>query len=363
MIYTINANGYLLYSIAKAAFGMSDEDVYEMINEEFAVMIKSLEKKGVKYSNLKRALVPNQDKNNKEVCLVFDISLIPSSFYGYEIFEKILPLLDKESTYSILAGDYIDIIRNSQYLCYLLEKEIIKCNASLNYYGGQYYLVYFNSITDSQLKLIINGLRGIDWFYGYIFLNVNSKFKTYISNILIQMCIKNKNTVIVSHLADCSDSDNINIMGYPYEENGFNLISINQDSFNSFLTYKIESILPDKEDVSFSFNALFPRFDCVEKLKLTLSDGKWEYLNDDEKGKGGILKSLEFESISKEEFSDIIYRKICNNYIYNLNINEYGDRLFNVCVELPTKSGNVRRTTVALKYKPACGEIDIVTIT
>ena len=135
------------------------------------------------------------------------------------------------------------------------------------------------------------------------------------------------------------------------------------DSFSTFLSYKIEAIVPDKDDVSFSFNTLFPKFDSMEKLKLNLSDEKWGYLNGDFKGKGGILKSFEFDNISKESFCNTVFKLICNNYIYNLKANEYGDLIFNVCIELPTKNSNVRRTTVALKYYPKNGQIDIITIT
>ena len=36
---------------------------------------------------------------------------IQDDFYGNEVFYKLLPLMDKERTNSILIGDYIDILR------------------------------------------------------------------------------------------------------------------------------------------------------------------------------------------------------------------------------------------------------------
>ena len=367
MIFTVNTSGYLLYPVAKSAFEMSDEDVYNMINYEFSVMLKRLEEKGVKYDTLKRALIPNQDKDNNEVCLVFDSTLIDSSFYGYTIFNEIIPLIDKKSTYSILAGDYIDIINNvqnsQQYLYDALKEMIIECNNSVYQHSSQYYLIFFNSITDNQLLAITSKLQKFKWFHGYMLLNSNSRFKTYLSCILCHVCIKTKNTVIISHPSDYDDNENINMAGYPFEESGFKLVSINDDSFGTFLSYKIESIVPDKDDISFSFNALFKKFDSTEKLHLNISDDKWGYLNGDSKGKGGIIKSFEFGDISKDDFRNIIFKQICSNYIYNLRTNEHGDHLFNVCIELPTKNGNIRKTTVALKYNPHLGEVSVVTIT
>lgn len=367
MIFTINTNGYVLYPVIKSYFELSDHEVHKMINDEFSVMVDRLDMKGVKYANLKRALIPNQDKDNNEVCLVFDSSLIDSSFYGFEIFSKLLPLLDTDSTYSILAGDYIDTLKDlpdsQQYLFDSLNEVITKCNSSFYQHSSQYYLIYINSITNGQLSSIVNELQNSNWFYGYSLLNANSRFKTYLSYILSHVCIKSRKTVILSHPSDYDDIENVNMLGYPFEENGFKLVSINEESFGPFLSYKIESIVPDKEDVSFSFNALFPRFDSMEKLKLDFPDGKWSYVNGNINGKKGIIKSLAFENISKDEFSEIIFKQICGNYIYNLKINEFGDFLFNVCIELHTRSGNIRKTTVALKYKPECGEISVVTIT
>ena len=55
--------------------------------------------------------------------------------------------------------------------------------------------------------------------------------------------------------------------------------------------------------------------------------------------------------------------KIQRSYIYNLRQNEYGDLLFNVCVELPTIHERIRKTTIALRYHPDTGKMDVVTIT
>lgn len=144
------------------------------------------------------------------------------------------------------------------------------------------------------------------------------------------------------------------------------LSSINDDSYGAFLSYKIESEVPDKDDVSFSFNTLFPKFDSFEKVTLNISDDKWsKYLTkkEKEKGKGQIIELLGYDLDDKERFAREIFKQICFNYIYNLRENKYSDLMFNVCVELPTIHGNIRRTTISLKYHPNTGLVDVVTIT
>lgn len=113
-----------------------------------------------------------------------------------------------------------------------------------------------------------------------------SPFKTYISYILTHSFIKCRNQIIAAHPSDKPDNENINLLGYPFQENNFTFISINEDRFAPFLSYKIEADVPDETDIGFSFNSLFPKFDSISKLKLKIDDKKWkEYLtNKDKKG-------------------------------------------------------------------------------
>ncbi len=368
MIYTFNNKDYLLFPVAKSVFSLSETEIYNTILEEFNNLIQRLENKGISYDDLKGALIPNQDKKKFETCFIFDTSLISSNMYGYFIFEKVIPLLDKKSTYSIMCGDYIDISKNtanSQFVLRNIMNEVLTKYNKTNYrHSNQYYLIYFNRLTVSQRCEIVEGLLQYPWFIGFADLTHTSTFKSYISQILTHTYIKHKDKVIAAHPMDYSDEENINMLGYPFEKNDFKLISINEENFGPFLSYKIETDIPDKTDIGFSFNALFPKFDSIDKLKFLVEDKKWtQYLTDCEKGKGNILKSLGYETHDKEIFIKKIYKQICHSYIYNLDKNDQDVLKFNVCLDLPTINGKYRKTTVALKYEPNTGEISVITIT
>ena len=276
--------------------------------------------------------------------------------------------MDGKSTYSILHGDYIDILDvrkgMQELLKNALEENLHRYNESVFQNSAQYYLIYFNRLTKGQRDRIVEGIKKYPWFIGYIDTTYNSAFKTYIAGILVNLGIKHKKKIIASHPCDCTDYDNVNMLGYPFEQFGFDYISINDMSFSSFLSYKIEKSFTDKEDVGFSFNALFPKFDSMDKIHLEIKNEKWDkYLINKENGKGEILERLGFENVDKQRFADLVYRKICSNYLYNLRKNEYGAYLFNVCVELETIHGNLRKTTIALKYLPDLGVVQVNTIT
>ena len=368
MIYTFDAKGCLFYLIMKSFFGLDDNDVYKSIQEGYKLLQKQLSIKKVSYDSLKGALIPNQDKERFETCFVIDSTQIECVDYGNYVFEKMIPLLDKESTYSILHGDYIDFLikyrSDSQHqLRWEMNHMLTRCHESEYRHSNQYYLVYINRLTEKQRLKIIEGLYPYTWFTGFADVTYSSCFKSYISNILGPVCVKVKNTVILPHPADYPNEENINMRGFPFEANNFKIISINADSYDAFLSYKIESQVPDKEDVGFSFNALFPKFDSLEKVELHISDSRWNQYLIKEKGKGQIIEALGYGSFDKEHFRKEVFKHICANYIYNLKENEYGDLMFNVCIELPTIHNHIRKTTIALKYCPDTGIIELVTVT
>lgn len=368
MIYIFNTKDNIMYPLMKALFGLSDQNVYETILEEFFLMKERLERKGVAYEKLKGALIPNQEKKKFETCIVIDTAQIGSDSYGYFIFDKLIPLLDKDSTYSILCGDYIDLFSNGavgqSQLHSMLKEVLVPCNNTRYQHSTQYFLIYFKRLTGQQRWRIVEGLMQYPWFTGFAGLDDESLFKSYISNVLVHSYIKARDCVIGEHSSDYSDEENINMRGYPFEKNGFSFVSLNENSFVPFLSYKIETMFFDKEDVGYSLNALFPRFQTIDKLQLKLEDKKWtEYLCKAGKGKGEIMQKLGYAVEDKEKFTKMVYDKICSNYIYNLELNQYGDLKFNVCINIPTMNGNLRKTMIALKYFPDSGEISIITVT
>ena len=163
MIYTFNNVGYVLYSVTKASYEMSDIQVYDMVQKEFIKMKKRLKQKGIEYATLKNALVPNTKTSRHEFCLIFDKMLIKSPYYGKVIFEKLLPLLDKKSVYSILVGDYIDVFDrkgdSQSFLHNAMDEVITVYNASDFIDTQQYYLIYFSNIGKTEIDNIVKIMR------------------------------------------------------------------------------------------------------------------------------------------------------------------------------------------------------------
>ena len=176
----------------KSCFALNENDVYKTIQDGFVMLQKQLALKGISYDSLKGALIPNQDKDKYEACFVIDSTQIASSDYGYHVFEKLIPLLDKESTYSILCGDYIDFLykyrSDSQHILHSeMNNVLARCHKSNYKHSGQFYLIYINRLTGSQRLKIVEGLYPYSWFTGFADVTHSSCFKSYISKVDCKM--------------------------------------------------------------------------------------------------------------------------------------------------------------------------------
>jgi hypothetical protein len=140
--------------------------------------------------------------------------------------------------------------------------------------------------------------------------------KTYLSMTLANCCLKSNNTIISGHEPDRDNSENVNMSGYQFEENGYICKSISDDYHGLFLSYKIErQTLPNEKDTNFSINALTDNIHQVSDLNIVVEEPKLVYLL---KEKEANLKRAELLGLTAEELAKFIKSKVEMNYIYNL---------------------------------------------
>lgn len=360
-IHMLNARDNLILTVInKVNNGIN---MFEEINNEFSIFLDILEKKGIEYSKLSRALIPSRDEEKYEYAFVFNSTYFydKTMFYGEKIINKILSVINKESTQSILAGDYIKMQKVKEDILKDLFLEKIEYINKCEYlHNDEYYIVYINNVTKKQLNDMISKLKKESYFVGVMNLKYTSGIKQYLSYILCPVCVKYKNKVIVAHLTDRDDKENYNEQGYAYEENGFNIISINQMYYELFLAYKIANGIKDEEDLKFSYNLLTYITPEYEKIKVIIDDQKLKYLMTK---KTGDMKALGLLNITKEELEQKILINIYNNYIYNIEENEFGDLKFNVLIELFEKDNSKRKNAlISLKYIPEKNELRLITM-
>lgn len=358
MIFTLDARGNVLLPVIVKTFDLNNKEYAKMVSNAFEEFENKLSEKSITYDKLKSALIPVH-KDKYEVAFVFDSTSIDSSWFGYDVFEQILPALNKDSTCSILCGEIIADNLPLDIVYKIMFSDIKQFHATSFRHPTQYFVVYINNLTESHKEAIITKLKRYIPFIGYVDTTFASYFKSLISRSLVHLCIKHKNIIILSHEDDLDDSQNVNNCGYSFEKYGFKYISIKEMYFSLFLSYKIESVMADVEDLNYSMWSIAPNYK-PSTFNVHVDERKIEYLNRD---KSELMKKLGLKSYTAKEIEELIKYQLDKTYFYNLEYLEgYSIPKFNVSLELETTSKEKRKVVVALKYSNQKNAFELITM-
>lgn len=358
-IFTFDGKGNGILPLLKDFYELSIQDIHDEISQMHKEMLIALKENNVEYNDLKSALVPNHKK--EEIGFLFDSSKINETTYGYEILGNIFPLLEKETTQSILIGD---LIGRDKSLIIKIVKHYIKSNKTFDVINSRnIFCVYVNNMTGAMLSKIQEQLNTYKPYLGYIPATYSSPAKAYLSTILCNGCLKNKTNIILGHENDRPDTENVNLGAPAFEENGYQVISIKGKHFDHFLNYKIQSSLPHFHEVEnyFSINLLTHDIVNLDKLNIELDRTKHEeYLL---KVKLDKMKKAELNQLSKVDLSLLIKEKIQLGYIYNLEYQaDYNTYKFNIMIEVKRNNGSQVQLTVVVEYQFEKHNLRIITL-
>jgi len=357
VIYTIDAREHVFLEGMSTHYKWTTTEIYRQINLCAAATIERLKQKRINYANLKNALIPHS--NRKEIAFVFDSTVIDSSWYGYEVAKILIPLLDKNSVNSILVGDYIGDYRHAELYKDLFFK-FIHPRKSITYKAHElFYLVYINNLSDEHFNTLNKGLQEMNSYIGYFDLTYSSPIKTVLSSILVRAILKYKRTIINPTEADIDE----NLTGFPFEDNGYKVVGIDDLSYGMFLSYKIEREVFSgfEADHNFSINALSDDVLDLSSLQLIIKENKLEYLC---REKSGIMEMAGLSTLTTAELSSIIKKKLKDNYPFNLSFNsDHGTMKFNILIEVPRiDRAKPIKLIVALEYAPHTRFLRLITM-
>lgn len=358
IIYTLYARGNVLLPVTVKVFNLNNKQYAKMVLDAHKEAKIKLKEKGINYDDLKSALIPAH-KDKYEIALVFDSTLIDSDWYGYDVFEHILPTLNKESTCSILCGDIIADNLSSDIVYKMMFSDMKQFHPTIFRHPTQYFVVYINNLTARHKDNIVSFLEFYAPFIGYVDTTLNGYFKSLISRTLVHLCIKHKDIIILQHEDDIEDKENINNCGYSFEKYGFKYISIKQMYFGLFLSYKIESLIADTEDLNYSMWAIAPNYEA-DTLNVYVDECKIQYLNT---SKTNLMEKLNLKNYSSNELENLIKNQLDRTYYYNLEyLEQYNTPKFNVSLDLQTVDNKIRKVLVALKYSEQNNRFELITM-
>jgi hypothetical protein len=254
-IFTIDARGNILLEVMQSYFSLNHSQMFREINGAFSNLLDVLKTKQIEYSSLKNALVPRPDRN--EVALVFDTQKIDSNWYGNEVFERLLPALDRSGTHSVLCGDYSGDDHRQDRLRFEVFEHVALARPCRWLHSSQFFIVYINNLSEQMIETLRSAVSAFEGYVGLADCNSPS-FKTYLSMILCNSFLKAGTRIVQGHEDDVGNEENINMNGYSFEKFGYECKSLQSTLYGLFLSYKIErEVFPGFEsDTLFSLNSI-----------------------------------------------------------------------------------------------------------
>jgi len=359
LIFTLNARGHVMLEVMRDHFKLSSQRLRAEIQGMHHSMIEALAAKGIEYTDLRSALVPTADRH--EAGFLFDSTAIESSWYGRAVMRQVLPLLDKRTTQSVLCGD---LLGEDQRLIFEILDESLVLSRSFEFrHGTLLYCVYVNNLSDAALRRLHEQLATFPPYLGYIPATFESRAKTYLSTTLVNTFLKNGQRVIMGHEDDRSNDENVNMAGYPFEEFGYKIFSLQGTYVDGFLSFKIERAVYKgfEVDTEMALNAISDQILPLQDFIVVLDEAKHGYLLTKKLGK---LQKAGIAELDRERIGSLIKSKIAANYIYNLvYLQEHDVMKFNLMIEVDRNDGGHQtRITAAMEYMPEEKALRVITL-
>jgi len=357
-IYTLEARGNVMLDLFTTVFDFTGEQIFNEIHSMMGQLRDLLGKKGITYSDLKRALVP--DPSHFEQLFVFDYTKFPPGNYAINALDHILPHLSRKSTCSILAGDWIH--HNNEVRFSEVYRASFGDNGPTRLVNreGQWdtlFFVYINNLARPSARHIDNALSQHPAFLGSVDLSSPSVLKAVLSTMLRRLFIQHSSYILMSHSGDEDGLLDIDELGIEAERFGYKSRSVPDYFYDLFLSYKIERRrLDEKEtDGQYSLLALSSVPCTFDECKVVLDERKYGYLID---AKEGSMRRTGLLGLTPEEIAQQIRSKLADNYVYNLARAKEDETLkFNILLE-----HNGSRFLCALKFAPHTKELKVLTL-
>lgn len=358
-IHTLEARSNMLLEGTTRHFKLNDPQVFQMIQGLLNPTVEILASKGIVYEELRRVLVPSRDRHDRG--LVFNYNKFDTGDYGRDVVDRLMPLLRRDSSHSLLFGDWLNGERKNMAFGKWLEWSpgalgTVNLDLAHERYSP-YYFAYLNNLTTVDAARIGQGFKAHPAYIGLLDLDFDSPVKTYLSTCLIRDFIKHRKDIIKGHEDDRDPAEDYNLSRFDFDKCGLTVRSLPFMYYGVLLSYKIErEHVPQDGDRRFSLNALTPAPKMIDDFEVLLDEAKWKYLQEE---KGGSLKRAGMAPLDAAGIANRIREKVDDSYIYRLARATNGETLkFNVMIEAIPGI----RTECALQYLPAQNTLRVITL-
>jgi hypothetical protein len=356
VVLTLEARSNILLDVITAHFELTESQVFREITANTSRLRQLLRRKEIEYLDLKRALVPATDRNER--AFFFDWEKFDGGGYGVQVMHCLLSVLDKRSSRSVLAGDWSARLRPSA----ALRESHLSLDAPIGTQRVEalpdtLYIIYLNNLTPSMEQAIDAAFATLPGYVGSADMTYASLFKVLLSTMLVRDFIQHRGVVLMGHEDDRGENEDYSLKMYDFANYNYKVRSVPSWLYGMFLSYKIERPVFDVDlgDSRFSLNAISPTPQPLTDCEVVLEPAKLEYL---QSKKTASLKRANLAELDADAVAEQIRRKLMANYIYCMARSEDHSTLkFNIVLENGTRA----RSMCALEYIPDQRQVRLIT--
>lgn len=361
-IHTLNSRGNVMLPVLRAHFAWTDTQAFREIQHFHRDLLDILRAKRIDYASLRSALTPQPTKH--EAAFLFDEQRCDNTFVpGVECADALFKALGPETTHSILGGELID--DRDEIARPLLARSAILVKDLDFKHPCFCYVLYVNNLSEGSVAAIHSKLRVNKAYVGYVPCTYASLAKTFVSMCLVNLAIKQGDTVILGHEDDRPNTENHNLHLHDYTALGLRLKSLQSMYFGTFLSYKPEQMLLQEsdDDLEIALRSMSEEVAPLADFVVAIGDDKFNrYLRTAKLGK---LRRAGLDLLTKVELEAAIRDRLRMSYLYNMEwVDEDTHRLskFNIMLEFPRQSGPPERMVVVLEYRPVDRVLKLITV-
>ncbi|MFB8190372.1 hypothetical protein ACFC14_13675 [Microbacterium sp. NPDC055988] len=356
-ILTLNQRHSYGLEVDRATFKMNAAQFRRWIREHYDSLVRGLAEYGIDYEQLGPALVPSTKRH--EMALLFNVDALGDWWYSHAVTRRLLPLLDRKATRSVLHGDIGWHPSATRELA--LYSGLVR--GTLSDWGEQLiYCVYLNNLSATQVTTLHTSFVDTPGYLGHVPATHHSAFRTEVADMLPAAFVQHRGAVITDHGLDEPLVGTSNEIGLPFDSFGFRTVSTVSALFAPLLSYKIQSQRAPlhRDDLLVSLNAISDDPMELNDFEVLIPEAKFGYLRS---AKGELLKIAGLDEHSREDLAAVIRAEIENDYIYRLQTNIDGTVQFTIMLELPRSDGRQTKLVVGLKYFADRRQLSLVTLT
>ncbi|MFF8902533.1 hypothetical protein ACF082_34250 [Streptomyces lydicus] len=359
-IHSVTTHNNLLLAAMRDRFNLTDEAFHRMMRADHLRLTRTLDKLGVAYSSLAKALMP--DHRRREIALLFDsavASLSSNGFYGIDVAEAWISGLPRPRkgvpVNSILRGDLLHAPADKVQAA--MERSVVYHQPFTVTYAQQVYCVYVTNLSEEQAKALTSSAAEHPAYFGYADCTGRSTLKAHLGLSLMNSGLRVGDMILEGVPVDGVP----NGARLPFDAAGFTPTAVIDSLFLPFLGYRINSHLTgqNREDNRSALTMLSPDAAHLESPVIWMSQGRYGYLQDgkhrDSMEQAGLLH------LNQPALEVAVSKLVAQGYLYNLRLDTYGNLLYKALVDVEVEDGRYRTFTIGLRFNPEDKRVELMT--